>query len=454
MNSSSLHDGIFALATGEGKAAISVIRLSGSGVYALLEKLCGTNIQGRPYSFPPRKMVLRKIFHPSSQEMLDQCLVVYFDQNSSYTGEPMAELHLHGGIAVKKAVMEVLHNVQGWRIAEPGEFTKRAFLAGKLQLNEAETILDLVNAETEEQRKQAIFQLADGKKEGFNEWKDTVLMLLAHLEASLDFPEDDVPNPFQSSGRDMCENVIESMERHLKLSITGERLHQGLLVVIAGEPNVGKSSFMNRLAKREMAIVTKQAGTTRDPIELRMEWDGIPLTIVDTAGLREEPDEIEQMGMNKALVLLQQAHLVIWMKQASKRMSGKAWQRIVPTTTPMITILNKIDLIDSSKQKYDGSSLYGVSLKTGENWTYVQSEIGRMIKGLVVGGSQALITRERHRKSIQEALQALKRAMMLDDPVLIAQELREAIGKIGVITGTVTTDDILDVVFRDFCIGK
>ncbi len=451
-------EGIYALASGEGVSAVSVLRLSGRGTLGLLEVLCGERQRGGVHSFPPRKCVLRRLFHPHTGMLLDQALVVYFESGKSYTGEEMAELHLHGGLAVRRAVIGCLSEMEGWRPALAGEFTRRAFLGGRLDLQETEAILDLVNAETEEQRRQAVHQLSGDTGRGYRDWTDTVKMVLAHVEASLDFPEDADFDAFEGGGRDVIEKVCAEMKYHLGRAKYGERLHQGLLMVIAGEPNVGKSTFLNRLSEREAAIVTSQAGTTRDPVEVRLDWNGLPVTVVDTAGLREDAGDIEQMGIERALGFLERASVVVWIKEAGKRMKGRAWQRMVPQGTPMVELYNKIDMLredKTSRHREGGRALsYDVSLKTGENWMYVKGELEKLLRGLVVGGDQALLVRERHKDGVMKARRSLLRALKAKDLVLVAEELRQAIRHLGTVTGKVTTEEILDVVFRDFCIGK
>lgn len=449
----SKNDGIYALASGEGRTAVSVVRISGHNAINLIKKICRQK-QGDYISFPPRKMMLRSIFDVETKKKIDEALVVYFPKGKSYTGEEMAEIHLHGGTAVYQALLECLAKCEGWRPALPGEFTKRAFLEGKIDLNEAEAILDLVNAETEEQRKQAIFQISESRGRGFREWADNLSIILAHVQAALDFP-DESETSFDNQARNVCLRIMHEMSDHLEKSEAAERLNKGITIVIAGETNVGKSTFINRLSGRDVAIVTEYEGTTRDPVEVKLEWSGLPVTAIDTAGFREKPDEIETLGIDRTLILLEKANLVVWIRDASKRMKGKSWQRLIPKGIPTVVLYNKIDLLGSDKFRREGAYMtYDVSLRTGENWAVAKEELGKILKELVAGGEQALLVRERHRIAIKKSRDSIKKALEEEDEVLIAENLKSALRQLGTVTGEVVTEDILDIIFRDFCIGK
>jgi tRNA modification GTPase len=442
-------DTIYALASAAGRAGVAVIRISGPGAGAAVRRLTGN----RPLP-EPRRAVLRRFTDPNGDVDLDRGLLLWFPAPRSFTGEDVAELHLHAGHAVLRAVIDSLARCEGLRPAEPGEFTRRAFENDKLDLTAAEGLGDLVNAETEAQRRQALRQLGGELGQVYEGWRQRLMEALARLEAHIDFPEEDLPTDLVVRTQAAISRTLQEIAAHLDDDRRGERLREGLSVALLGAPNVGKSSVLNMLAGREAAIVSAQAGTTRDVIEVHLDLGGYPVTIADTAGLREAKDDIESEGVRRALARAEAADIKILLFDAStypdldRKTLGLAGKSA-------IIALNKCDLNSLGPEvMVNGSPALALSAKTGAG---TEALLGCLtaaaVENLSVGGPPAL-TRARHRHALAESREALQRSLTASAPELLAEDLRLAVRAIGRITGRVDVEDILDVIFREFCIGK
>ncbi len=423
-------DTIFAVASGAGRTAITVMRISGPESQRILSNLC----RRVP---APRRASLRSL-RDTEEGVLDRALVLWLPGPGSYTGEDSAELHLHGGRAVAEATSAALVHL-GARPAEPGEFTMRAFLNGRLDLLEAEAIGDLVDAETDAQRKQALRQLGGELGELYHRWADRLLRLLASQEALIDFPDQNVPEDLNPMILDEIGRLRADMTAHLCDGRRGERLREGLVFAIAGPPNVGKSTLMNALARREVAIVSPIPGTTRDSLEARIVLKGIPVTLVDTAGLRETANDIEAEGVRRARARAAEADLVL---SVTDPWTG-------PPFAEGLVIVNKIDLSPMVPPR-----AVGVSALTGEGLDELRITLEEQAQLLTDSSGPPPLTRARHRAALQEAAAALDAAAAAELPELRAEDLRLALGSLGRITGAVEVEDILGSIFAQFCIGK
>ncbi len=444
-----MNETIFALATAPGKAGIAVIRISGRGASAALADLAGSVPQ-------PRYAAHVQLRDTRSGEAIDDGIALYFAAPHSFTGEDVVELQLHGSRAVIDAVFALLGGRENCRLAEPGEFTRRAFLNGKLDLTEAEAIGDLVAAETAAQRRQALRQLAGEFGHLCEAWRARLIRLQAKLEAAIDFPEEDLPPGLWESCQAEAGTLRGEIAALLADNHRGERLRDGLSVAILGPPNAGKSSLMNTLAKRDVAITSHIAGTTRDVIEVALDLGGYPVVLADTAGLRMAGDAIEEEGMRRARARAETADLRLIVVDASRPEEANAVKALV--TQDAILIANKIDLAGAAGA--DWADRLGVgpasrlSVATGEGMAEFVKRLSDRVAGLMSGGATPLVTRARHRQALEACAAALGRLPMAGLPELAAEELRAAVRALGRITGRVDVEDMLDALFRDFCIGK
>jgi tRNA modification GTPase len=452
-------DTIFAVASGAGQAAIAVMRLSGPASRAMLAALCG------PVP-PPRRVSLRRL------RDIDQAMVVWLPAPGSYTGEDSAEFYLHGGRAVLSGVADALVAL-GARPAEPGEFTRRAFLNGRMDLTEAEAVHDLVAAETEAQRRQALRQLDGALGALYGDWADRLRLLLAQQEALIDFPDEDLPPEVEAQVMAELEALRREVAAHLDDGRRGERLREGLVFAVIGEPNVGKSSLVNALAERDVAIVSAIPGTTRDALETRVVLGGVPVTLVDTAGLRDATDEIEAEGVRRARARAAAADLVIDVEAVAtgtgtkSALQTEALSRSLPlpqsrslaqsqsvsryqsSVPARILVANKVDLGGAIPP-----GAIGVSVLTGEGLGALRARLAEAARSLTEGAGPPPLTQARHRAALQEAAARLADAQTADLPELRAEDLRLALRALGRITGSVGVEDILDTLFARFCIGK
>ncbi len=439
--------------------ALSVIRLSGPRapdalIFLTEPKAFERGHSARDPSLPePRRMVLRSLFDPLSGETIDRGLAVWFEAPHSETGEMMVELHLHGGRAVVGAALDAIGKLGFCRLAEPGEFTRRAFEHGKLDLTEAEAIADLVAAETAAQRRQALAQMDGALHRLYEDWRTAGLRALAHLEAAIDFPDEDLPGGLADEVKAGVGRLRGEIAAHLA-DRRGERLREGLSIAIIGPPNAGKSSLLNLLARRDAAIVSEAAGTTRDVIEVHLDLGGWPVVLADTAGLRESPDAIEREGVRRARARADAADLRLLVLDASGD-----WQREMRSITEAterwsdahdIVVVNKSDLA-----AVDAGVVVPFSVRSGAGLPELLARLERSAEVLMQEGAGAPpLTRARHREALAECQAALERALVAPEVALAAEDLRLALRAIGRITGAVRIDELLDVIFRDFCIGK
>ncbi len=506
-------DTIFALSSGRPPAAIAVVRISGPRAGEALTAL-GVKIPA------PRKAGLARVRDPQTNEIIDEALALFFPGPNSETGEDTAEIQLHGGRAVIAATLEALGRIEGLRPAEAGEFTRRAFENGKLDLTAVEGLADLVAAETEGQRRQAFRQMKGALGGRAEDWRRKLIQALALVSARIDFSDEaDVPEDLVGPALAIARELAAEIEAALADGRRGERLREGLVVAIAGPPNAGKSTLLNRIARRDAAIVSPHAGTTRDVIEVHLDLEGWPVTLLDTAGMRETGDPVEMEGVRRARARAAAADLVLWVVDASAENSAVALSEataglsasetagLAGETTPAPAIWpvrNKIDLVKGVGRKNESANcgvlrsesraqaarrnepvdqtndpltnvvnqgltrrnelqfstserVFSISGASGEGFETLLLALMRQAEAFLAGAESALVTRERHRRALQEALAALKRAMAPDlagREDLLAEELRLAAHALGRLTGRVDVEDILDVIFRDFCIGK
>lgn len=434
-------DTIYALASGAAAGAVAVVRLSGPGCADALKRLAG----GLP---PPRRASLRRL-RAEDGETLDQALVLWFPGPASYTGEDAAELHLHGGRSVIAGVMEALA-VTGLRLAEPGEFTRRAFLHDKMDLTAAEGIADLIAAETAAQRRQALHQADGGLARLYEGWAARLARLLAHQEAAIEFAEDGLPTDLDAKAKSGAGELRAEIEAHLADARRGELLREGLVFTIIGAPNAGKSSLLNALVGREAAIVSARAGTTRDIVEARLDLAGVPVTLSDTAGLREASDEIEAEGIKRAEARAEQAQLVITVFAADQKPDAESLRWVGPDA---LVLVNKCDLAPAP-DLIGGVEPLAVSARDGNGLAVVRDRLAEAALRLTGAGQGNQLTRPRHRAALTETVTPLAEAEAADLPELTAEALRSALLALGRLTGRLGVEEILDIVFRDFCIGK
>lgn len=439
--SSSSTSTIFALATAAGRGAVAIMRISGPLTLQILEQLCNTVPKARQAS-------VRQLWRRGEQdELLDQALVIWFPGPKSYTGEDSAELHLHAGPAVIDAVADALA-FYGARPAQAGEFTKRAFVNGQVDLLQAEGISDLVEAETQAQRRQALEQTEGGLSVVYQGWAQKLREVLAFQEALIDFPDEDLPEEVEENLKNTIQMLHQEMAEHLNDAGRGERLRRGLVFAILGAPNAGKSSLLNLLADRDAAIVTEQAGTTRDAIEVRVVLGDVPVILVDTAGLRETEDLIEAEGIRRAQKIGREADCVLCLTDASV----DVWE---PEVECDFWIRTKKDL-NVSRETLDRKSneTLFVSVKTGDGIDHLKQVLAEKARFLTTRQGPPPLTRVRHRLGIEECVQHLGEAQRLDWPELRGEELRLAMQSLGRLTGTIGVEDLLDTIFSQFCIGK
>ncbi len=441
---------IFALSSGKGRAGVAVIRVSGPRAGAVAHALSG---EAPP---PPRHAALRVLRDPEdASRILDHALVLYFPGPASFTGEDVLELHVHGGRAVIDAVVAALAGLPGLRPAEPGAFTRRAFGNGKLDLTAAEGLGDLVAAETEAQRRQALRQMSGALGALCEGWRERLLTALAAIEAEIDFPDEEVPEAMVARVAPEIARVRDEIAAHLDDAHRGERLRAGASVVILGPPNVGKSSLLNALSRREAAIVAAEAGTTRDVIEVAFDLGGYPASLVDTAGLRTAGNAIEAEGVRRALARAAAADLRLLVIEAA------AWPTIPEDLAPhagegAVIVANKVDLVAGmAAGALADVGAFAVSAKTGAGLDALLAHLEDRVVALCDVGEAPAITRARHRQALAACHAALE-AFFGDseDAVLAAEAVRLATRELGRITGRVDVEDMLDRLFAGFCIGK
>ena len=445
-------DTIFAPATAPGRSALAIVRVSGPAAGDVCRRLTTRSPPA------PRHAVLRRLHDPRSGDPIDEGLVLWFPAPASSTGEDVLELQVHGGRAVIAALLDALAGLADLRPAEPGEFTRRAFLQGRLDLTAVEGLVDLIDAETRAQARQALRQLTGAHRRLYDDWRQTRLGALARLEAEIDFaPDEDVPGDLLEVVRPNVRRLSAEIAAHLADGHRGERLRAGLTVAVVGPPNAGKSSLVNRLARRDVAIVTPLPGTTRDVLEVHLELAGYPVTLLDTAGLREAADLIEAEGVRRARWRAEHADLRLIM------LDGATWPDLDPAALAMIdevavVVVNKCDVaVLPERLSVGGRPALAVSCVTGEGMATLFEVLAERAKALLASGHEPLLTRARHRVALQQAAEALARFSSASEHAelaLLAEDLRLATRALGRITGQVAVEDVLDRIFAEFCIGK
>jgi tRNA modification GTPase len=439
---------IFALSSGRPPNAISVVRVSGVHAGAILAALSAKN--------PLPRVATRALIRDVNQQSIDDAVVLWFPGPKSATGEDVAEFHVHGGRAVLSALFAALSSFENTRAAEPGEFTRRAFENGKLDLTEAEGLDDLIHADTDRQRRQALRQLKGLLGDKARSWREQIIEASALIEAGIDFSDEgDVPAGLIAPALARIRSLHDEIAEVLAAQGRSERLRDGLVVAIAGPPNVGKSTLMNQLARREVAIVSPHAGTTRDVIEVQLDLDGYPVTLIDTAGIRETDDPVEQEGVRRAQARAVEADLVLWLVEDDSH------QHVVDGATPLWTVRNKIDLNALSGhvaalRRTRGSAFFAISASRGDGLPELIAALVGHAENVFGSGEGGLIGRERQRVLLRETAELLQRSMNAigAGEELVAENLRAAAQSLGRLLGRVDVEDILDKIFHEFCIGK
>ena len=441
---------IYALSTGPGVSGIAIIRVSGVEASNVIKSLTGRDLP------KPRMATLRKINNTNSSELIDEGIIIWFPGPESYTGEDMAEIHVHGGKAVIEAIHNSISKVKNCRLAEAGEFTKLAFQNGKINLLKAESIADLISAETEIQRRQAI-KIMNGKTaDQFNFLREKLLKILSHVEAKIDFPDEDLPNDILKEIKKNSDVVLKSIEKILDDQKVGERIREGFKIAILGPTNAGKSSLLNYLSKRDVAIVSEIAGTTRDVIETHLNIDGYPVIISDTAGIRESKNEIEKKGIKLSLSRAEDADLKLIVVDAKTPYFTGVLKGLLDENA--ILVFNKSDLIDGEiNPEIKKLDHVLISIKENKNIDELIFKIKNNLKNKFIVSDDILITRKRHRNHLQQCLKHLQdfdKKNEIEDFDKAAEDLRLATRSLGMIVGTVDVEEILGTIFNDFCIGK
>ena len=441
---------IYALSSGPGVSGVAVIRISGSETSKVIKSLTGNQIPR------PRVATLRKINNINTSELIDEGIILWFPGPESYTGEDMAEIHVHGGKAVVLAVQNEISKIKNCRLAEPGEFTKLAFQNGKINLLKAESRADLITAETEIQRLQAIKIMKGKSSERFNELRDKLLKILSYVEAKIDFPDEDLPEDNIKKIKENSLEVLNDINKILNDQKVGEIIREGFKIAIVGPTNAGKSSLINYLSNREVAIVSEIAGTTRDVVETHLNIDGYPVIISDTAGIRDSKDEIEKKGIKLSLKKAENADLKLVVVDAkSIDFSGYLNDLIKKNA---ILVINKSDLLNKKlDQEISKLNHVLISLKDNLNIDELITKIKNNLRDKFITEEDILITRERHRQHLLQCLDHLKNFMDKNnkkDFDKAAEDLRLATRHLGMIVGKVDVEEILGSIFNDFCIGK
>ncbi len=441
---------IFALSSGPGTSGIAVIRISGPETSLVIEKMTGKKTP------EPRVATLRKINYINTSELIDEGIVLWFPGPESYTGEDLAEIHVHGSKTVVEAIHLSISKIKNCRLAEPGEFTKLAFQNGKINLLKAESIGDLIASETEIQRKQAV-QIMNGKSsEKFNTLRKKLLKILSHIEAKIDFPDEDLPSNILKDIKKNSNQILKDVEKILNDQKIGEKIRNGFKIAIVGPTNAGKSSLLNYLANRDAAIVSETAGTTRDVVEVHLNIDGLPAIISDTAGIRDTKNEIEKKGIELSLMSAKEADLKLVVIDVKNVEFTDVLLDLLKKNS--ILIVNKSDLIDvEDKIEFKKFNHILISIKNNTNLDNLILKIKDHLKNKFISSEDILITRARHRHHLQQCLENLKsfnKKNEIEDFDKAAEDLRLATRNLGMIVGKVDVEELLGSIFNDFCIGK
>ena len=441
---------IYALSTGPGISGIAVIRVSGKNTTEVVKKITGSKLP------KPRIATLVKFNKHKGKELIDEGVIIWFPAPNSYTGEDLAEFHVHGSRAVINAMHSSISKIKNCRLAEPGEFTKRAFQNGRINLQKAESIADLISAETEIQRKQALKIMSGKSSDKFNSWREKLIKILSHIEAKIDFPDEDLPKNIINEVQKTSNKVLTEIKKTLDDQKVGERIREGFKIAIVGPTNSGKSSLLNYLSKRDVAIVSEIAGTTRDVIETHLNLDGYPVIVSDTAGIRNSKNEIEKKGIKIALNRAEDADLKLVIVSAKNVDFTGVLKDLL--TKNAILVINKSDLIkgklNSKFKKYEHVL---ISIKKDLNLNKLILKIKSKLKNKFTTTEDILITRERHRQNLINCVQHLEKFQKkksAQDFDKAAEDLRLATRHLGKIVGKVDVEELLGSIFNDFCIGK
>ena len=436
-------DTIYALSTPAGRSGVAVVRVSGPAAW----DGCASLSQSQK-DLMPRQASTRKLYDPKTHEILDHAMVIGFRGPASFTGEDCMEYQIHGGTAIIDGVLRALSALPHHRMALPGEFTRRAFENGKMDLTAAEAIADLIHAETESQRLQALKQMDGALFNIYEAWKEKLARVLALMEADLDFFDQDLPEDLILKVTPDVTDMMQAIGSHLQDGRRGELLRDGFKLVILGAPNAGKSSLLNKLVQRDAAIVSSTAGTTRDVIDVHLNLGGYSVILADTAGLRGTDNDIEAQGIHRAISRADQADIKILLFDGTQELDA---QTLALKDDKSIIVLNKSDE-ENFKSFHEGAIQISVLKNNG-----IEKLIARIVETLknIVGSSDApALTRARHREALEKAYAALERSMGAPLPELAAEDIRMAVRYLGSLTGRVDVEDLLDMIFRDFCIGK
>jgi len=441
---------IYALSSGPGISGVAVIRVSGKNTVEVIKKLTGSKLPR------PRVATLKKFNKNGEKNLIDEGVILWFPGPNSYTGEDLAEFHVHGSRAVVKAMHLAISKVKNCRLAEPGEFTRRAFQNGRINLLKAESIADLISSETEIQRKQALKIMSGRSSDRFSLWREKLLKILSHVEAKIDFPDEDLPKNIMNEIQETSYNVLNEIKKTLNDQKVGERIREGFKIAIVGPPNSGKSSLLNYLSKRDAAIVSEIAGTTRDVIETHLNLDGYPVIVSDTAGIRSSKNEIEKKGIKIALKRAEDADLKLVIISAKNVDFTSVFKKLL--TQNAILVVNKSDLakkkLNSKLKKYEHVL---ISIKKDLNLNKLITKIKSKLKSKFTTTEDILITRERHRQNLINCVQHLEKFQKkksAQDFDKAAEDLRLATRHLGMIVGKVDVEELLGSIFNDFCIGK
>ena len=442
---------IYALSSGPGISGVAVIRVSGPETTKVISKLTNGNLP------KPRIATLKKINKINTNEMIDEGIILWFPGPESYTGEDMVEFHVHGSISVVTAIQHSISKIENCRLAEPGEFTKIAFQNGKVNLLKAESIADLISSETEIQRQQAIKIMSGKNSDKYNSWREGLLKILSNVEAKIDFPDEDLPINILNEIKKNSEKIKKEIKKSLDDQKVGERIREGFKIAILGPTNAGKSSLLNYLSRRDAAIVSEIAGTTRDVIETHLNIDGYPVVLSDTAGIRDSKDEIEKRGIRLALKKADDADLnLIVIEPKNANFTG--FLKGLVSSEKTIIVVNKSDLgVDEMILDFKKYNPIYISIKNKKNINSLISAIKDKLKNQFISSEDILITRERHRQHLEQCvlhLENFKNKNNLEDFDKAAEDLRLATRHLGIIVGKVDVEEILSSIFNDFCIGK
>ena len=439
---------IFALSSGIGPSGIAIIRLSGPDAI-ILAKSFSQNVD-----IKIKQINYCKLHNPKTNKLIDEGIVLCFAKPDSYTGDNLVEFHVHGSNAVINYFLKILSNLKNCRLAEPGEFTKIAFQNNKIDLLEAESIGDLVHAETELQREQAVKFIQGNASKYYDNLREKLIKSLSYIEAKIDFAEDDLPEKVLKEVHKSIKDIHQDIKKILEDNKVGEKIRDGFKVSITGEVNAGKSSLLNLLSKREVAIVSEEEGTTRDVIETFLNIDGYPVILADTAGIREAKNEVEKKGISLALGKSKEADLnIIVIDNSSKEINNEIKDLI---NKDSIVLLNKSDIKENQNHKFDADTIL-VSVKNNKNIDILIKKIKEKLSKKFISNNNALITRERHRVKLNDCLKEINNFLKKDqnkDIELAAEDLRMATRHLGSIVGKVDVEEILGTIFKDFCIGK